>query len=391
MKNLKLSRSIAAALGFAALVFLTGGGRPAYNPYCGQFTDVSSTNMFCPGITEAYNLGVMNGSSPTTFGPSGVMTRDQLAATVSRSYDTTTRRVSRRGALNQWWTNTGAGSLLFGVVAGVPTSANTIRSDGTDIWVSASDKVFRVRGSDASLLDTWTVPGAGDILVAMGRIFVSGTGGLYAIDPSLAPSPLTAISGSSSGDLAYDGKRIWTVQDGTASILTPKAGPAFDAVTVTGFDRLVSVLFDGANIWVVDNHGGLGRSSLLKLDSSGNVLTTVLVGSGAVRAVFDGTNIWVPAVIDSLWPTVTVVRAVGINSGTVLPLSDYNGLQAPIAGAFDGERIAFIDVTSYTIAYYRASDLKPLGFASLGSLQPRAIGSDGMNFWVATTGGLIRF
>jgi hypothetical protein len=43
--------------------------------------------------------------------------------------------------------------------------------------------VTRIRAGDGKILQTWAVEGADWLLVAMGRVFVTGTAGIYLIDP----------------------------------------------------------------------------------------------------------------------------------------------------------------------------------------------------------------
>src|SRR6185295_4968625 len=118
------------------------------------------------------------------------VTRLQMAAFLSRTVDGVLRRGSRRAALDQFWTTQGASSLGVTTLGGETVM---VRSDGADLWVTSdvSQTVSRVRASDGKLLETWTgLPGAAGVLVAMGRIFVTGelpTGQLFRIDPTQPP------------------------------------------------------------------------------------------------------------------------------------------------------------------------------------------------------------
>src|SRR5258706_2183776 len=66
------------------------------------FTDVMGSAFFC-SIAEIYFQGITLGTSPTTYSPSNNVTRDQMAAFLSRMLDTTLQRGSERAALNQFW------------------------------------------------------------------------------------------------------------------------------------------------------------------------------------------------------------------------------------------------------------------------------------------------
>src|SRR5215471_13954313 len=115
------------------------------------FTDVMSSPFFCQ-IAEAYFSGLANGTSATTYNPSGTVSRDQMAAFITRTQDSSLRRGSKRAALRQFWTTTprylnSAGGLGTTTVGGNPLS---VQSDGEDLWVANkySNTVSRVRGSD---------------------------------------------------------------------------------------------------------------------------------------------------------------------------------------------------------------------------------------------------
>src|SRR6185503_10399804 len=66
------------------------------------FTDVMASGFFCQ-IAEAYFSGLTNGTSATTYSPAANVTRDQMAAFVTRTMDQSLKRGSRRAAHNQWW------------------------------------------------------------------------------------------------------------------------------------------------------------------------------------------------------------------------------------------------------------------------------------------------
>jgi hypothetical protein len=81
------------------------------------FTDVMGSSFFC-SITQLYFQGITLGTTATTYSPSNNVTRDQMAAFLSRTQNSALHRGSRRAALNQFWTTTpqydvmeGAGNL----------------------------------------------------------------------------------------------------------------------------------------------------------------------------------------------------------------------------------------------------------------------------------------
>jgi YVTN family beta-propeller protein len=368
-----------------------GGGANAVLGVCGPFTDVSDA-AFCPFVLEIFTLGITTGTSPTTYDPTSSVSRLQMAAFLSRTVDGVLKRGSRRTALDQFWTPQGP------TVLGVTTLGNglhLVKSDGVDLWVARlgnGGTVSRVRGSDGKLLETWTgATGATGVLVAMGRIFVTGNtspGNLYQIDPSQAAGAVTTVA-SNLGDapqgITFDGSRIWIANfvGSSISIVTPGGTIPWTATTVTtGFSGPTGALYDGANVWVTDNQAG----KLLKLDESGAILQTVTVGAGPDIPTFDGTNIWVPNVDSN---SVSVVRA---SNGAVLATLTGNGLSSPFAAAFDGQRVLVTLFSGDSVALWKAADLTSLGVFGAGS-GPFGVCSDGVNFWITLTGSakLARF
>ncbi len=395
MKRFRLNKRLLVIPLVFALAAL-GAAASALLGVCGPFTDVSGP--FCPFILQIYYLGITSGTSPSTYSPDDPVTRGQAAVFVARSFDQSVKRSSRRAALDQFWTPQNAQSL--GLIT-LGNGLTGVKSDGADLWLPKGvpdGSVLRVRASDGKLLETWT--GAtevwGGVLVAMGRIFVTGfgtypiPGRLYMIDPSQPAGTVTtvAILGVGPFGIAFDGSRIWTSNTGSpgsVSIVTPGATLPWSVTTVTpGASALIGILYDGANIWVTEWFA----SSLLKLDSNGAILQRVAVGRQPQYPIFDGTNIWVPNYLDN---TVTVVRA---STGAILATLTSNGLNGPRAAAFDGERVLVTNQVGSRVSLWKAADLTPLGFLSTGpSSGPTGACSDGLNFWITlpSTGQLARF
>ena len=376
-----LTACVAFAAGFSATVLGA----------CGPFTDVAEDG-FCQFVLEIFALGITTGTTPTTYDPSGNVTRLQMAAFLSRSVDGVLKRGNRRAAVNQFWTTQGAPALGITTISpGI--SAFDLRFDGADVWSSndGSSSVSRVRASDGKFLETWTgATGARCLVVAMSRVFVAGNGtpsSLYRITPSQPAGAVSVVSsalGNFATGLAFDGGRFWTANFGTSvSIVTP--GPTIPWTTTNvsaGFSQPLGIVYDGANMWVTDYNFG----TLLKLDSSGAILQTVTVGTHPRFPAFDGTNIWVPNADDA---TVSVVRA---SSGAVLATLTGNGMFNPLTLAFDGQRMLGSNPSTDTVSLWKAADLTPLGsFPMPSSSTPRGICSDATNFWVALTDGIARF
>jgi hypothetical protein len=355
------------------------------------FTDLGAEGPgFCAIVAEAYFSGLTNGTSGTAYSPAANVTRLQMAAFVTRTLDQSLLRGSRRAALNQWWNSTPHFDAGFGVTT-VGSSPQLIQSDGADVWVPnyGSNTVSRVRGSDGTILQTWTgATSAGAVLVALGRVFVTeetNPGKLYMIDPTAtcpcAVTTVTSSLGNTPISIAFDGNNIWTANyGGSVSIVTPGTWAVTPATT--GFSHPSGVLFDGTNVWVTDP----GDNKLKKLNPDGSIAQAVTVGSTPLGPAFDGHNIWVPNNGDG---SLTVVRA---SDGVVLKTfsagnGDQNGLNGPQTAAFDGQRIL---VTNYFggVSLFQATTLSPIaGFATTGMSNPYGACSDGVNFWVGDGGG----
>src|SRR5215472_8046470 len=97
------------------------------------FTDVMSSPFFCQ-IAEAFFSGLANGTSLTTYNPSGTVSRDQMAAFITRTQDSALRRGSKRAALDQFWTT--SPNYTFAGTTSVGTEPFLVKSDGEDLWVA---------------------------------------------------------------------------------------------------------------------------------------------------------------------------------------------------------------------------------------------------------------
>lgn len=353
------------------------------------FSDVSSSNIFFCSIAEAYFSGLTNGITPTTYGPSQPVAREQMAAFVTRTMDQSLKRGNRRAALQQWWTPTDAGSLrTFSVF-----SPYDLVSDGVDLWVTsfaAMGTVKRIR-SDGLVLQTWTgANSALGVVAAAGRIFVTAQtspGKIYVLNPDAAPGAVTVFEndiGANPVQITFDGADLWTANL-SGSISRVNASSAIDSTFTAGFVTPYDILWDGSNLWVVD----IGDNHLKRVDvSNGLVLESISVGNQPRNLLFDGTNIWVS---NALSDSITIVRAIGNLRGTVLATLTGNGLSFPLAMAFDGERVLVCDNGNSSVSLFKASDFSPISNLSLGSGvgAPTSVCSDGVNFWIGVQNNLV--
>jgi hypothetical protein len=339
------------------VLLFTSSRLPADSGTCGggmvtlPFTDVAGNNFFCQ-IAEAYFSGLTNGTTQTTYSPTDSVTREQMAAFVTRTQDSALRRGSRRAALDQWATPKSVPMTGRTTVGDSPTQ---VKSDGIDLWVtdSSSGDVKRVRASDGLVIGTWTgATEAFGVLVARGRVYVTGTtvpGHLYMIDPRQPHGVVTTLS-STLGDaprgITTDGQYIWAANQ--TGVSRHNLETQFTNNFIAGFNGPYGILFDGASLWITD----YSASQLRKLDSNGEVVQNVTVGFGPLLPVFDGSNIWVP---NSSSNSVSVVRA---RDGMVLATLTGNGLSLPIQAAFDGQRVLVTNSSGPSVSMSNASDCR---------------------------------
>jgi hypothetical protein len=394
---MKLNRSmiLRAALLFSIMANLTilSSKIQADTGNCGgvtitlPFNDVMASPFFCQ-IAAAYFSGLTNGTGDgTTYSPTQTVTREQMAAFISRTLDQSLKRGSKRAATEQWYTPQSAANLALTTVGDEPIQ---VKFDGLDLWVANkfSATVTRVRASDGTVLGTWTGTSlAGGIVCAMGKVFITGdagTGKLYMIDPTQPPGTVTTLSSSLGvlpGGIAFDGLRIWTANLNSVSIVS--LNPTSVTTVSTGFSFPIGALYDGANIWVTN----VGDDTIKKLDASGAILQSITLGSNPRNPVFDGMNIWVPNQGAASVSVVRVKDAQGnaLASAFVLATLTDNGLASPSTAAFDGERI--LVTNSQSVSLWKAADLTPLGnFPTGAGTNPIGACSDGLNFWITLAG-----
>jgi hypothetical protein len=360
------------------------------------FNDVMASPFFCQ-IAAAYFSGLTNGTGDgTTYSPTQTVTREQMAAFITRTMDQSLKRGSRKAVAKKWWTPQNAGSLTLTDVGDFPQH---VEFDGTDLWVAnrSSATVLRIRPSDGKLLGTWTgATNAASIVAATGKIFVIGItnpGSLYMIDPTQPAGAVTTLTISLGGfpfAIAFDGLRLWTANTG-GSVSIVSLNPTMVTTVSTGFSSLIGILYDGTNIWVTDQTA----NTLLKLNPDGSIAQTLNMGSTLRFPVFDGTNIWVPGFNSNSLTVIRVKDAAGNPLATAFELATLtgNGMNGPVTAAFDGDRILVTNQT-HSVSIWKAADLTPLGNVPTGDgTSPFGACSDGLNFWITlqSTNKLARF
>lgn len=386
---------------FAGAVLLSIASLGAHATPCGSanypfpYTDVAPLgDAFCPGILQAYVLGVTKGTSPTTFSPNQDVTRVQMTTFLQRSQDQTLRRASRRMALGQWW-NQMSYEAMQKVALPPGRSLGLCKSDGTSVWVANGTRIQSVRAAtgqveadlDMRVQQTDDLFG---ILVMNGRLTLTDPIARRVARAVPSKDPPYLLAGFSydvpfaPNTLTFDGTRLWfaNYDDGTIFIMNVTNGaPALTGSLVGGFSRPTDVVYDGQNVWVSEA-GTANRIS--KLDANGAILQSVPVGTAPAYMAFDGANLWVPNFTDG---TISVVQAATGAVVATIQQTFENGLFGPLQAAFDGERILITSHANSKLQLFRAADLAFLGRIDLpaGAL-PFGVCSDGVNFWVTLRG-----
>jgi DNA-binding beta-propeller fold protein YncE len=408
-ENMKVNRSMAVRLVLlislmASLTVLSSrlqadtgscGGVPLTLP----FTDVQGNAFFCQ-IAAAYFSGLTNGTSATTYTPSQPVPREQMAAFITRTMDQSLKRGSKRAAIGKWW-DAKHPNFQFVKTFSADLDPQLIACDGHAVWVawSGSGSLSRHNSHANAPFEEqvyrWTgAPNAHGILAVGETAFIVSNepiGKLYTTSASFNTTLLISSDvGPAPFALTTDGDFLWIANYGnfpsTGGVTRIRPDNSAKQSFTSGFTHPVGILFDGANLWVTDDElAPNGNSTLKRVDlTSGAVIQTIPMQSGAAFPVFDGTNLWV---LNPYSNSVSVVRAVGGLRGTVLQTLTGNGLSKPIAAAFDGERIAITNETGASVSLFRATDLTPLGSISFPGQAPRGICSDGIYFYMTNPNG----
>ena len=244
--------------------------------------------------------------------------------------------------------------------------------DGTNLWISNSTYVMKVRASDGQFQASYAMTSPGSLAFDGQRIWVNQNGGstvsaIYASDGRPAFSNPITVASNPKG-LAWDGWTMWEVTDTTVGrllswgagyyclVTTPpgNSGVAFDGnytwvsnsttsqvfkydwhctlqqiVNVSG--RPVGIAFDGTNMWTANAAGTLAR-----ITPGGTVSNYYSVGGSPQQIAFDGANIWVALGSGGVSKVVAFGSNMGTISTTVVPCSSGS---VAVGLAFDGASV----------------------------------------------------
>jgi len=143
------------------------------------------------------------------------------------------------------------------------------------------------------------------------------------------------------------------------------------------------VMFDGHYIWVaVQNPDG---GALVKMNTSGAVLSTTGVGDNPDEMAFDGTNVWVT---DFTSNDVTIVDSSGnlVKTIPLAPSTNPAGPANPEGIVFDGKSIWVANDGPYmnSVSKFDVASQSLVGTYPVG-LAPDSVAFDGTYIWVANS------
>jgi DNA-binding beta-propeller fold protein YncE len=285
-----------------------------------------------------------------------------------------------------------APALYFYVVqvGGLSSAANSVLFDGKSIWVAVYDQVA---GGSVKRLDTvgtvLSTTSVGNYPVELAfdgqNVWVTDylSSDVMAIDAAgQLVGTIKLPANANPEGILYDGKYIWTANNGTGVNNVSKIDPSSMTLLATYPVNLSpdGVAFDGTYIWVTNSYS----NNVTKLDrASGEILRTYPTGNFPLSIIFDGgKNLWIGNGADQSFGTavtgsVVKMRAYGgVNLGTFPVGSGVRGL------AYDGSHIWVCNSRSNTVSLLRASDGTTLGTYPTGHA-PRSVAYDGSRMWIA--------
>jgi hypothetical protein len=281
---MKIKRSkILRAVGLVILTMLAGAmnSLQADNGTCNggsitlPFSDVAGSIFFCQ-IAEAYFCGLTNGSSATTYSPAAPVPREQMAAFITRTMDQSLKRGSRRGKLQQWWTQKAFTSTALTPVGsnpgGVANYPAGIAYNGEYLMLSSFS------GSNSGGVTIYHVPSHGKTTVTTGF--------------------------SDPWGVIYDGNAFWVTDVGDNQIKRLNVNGQIQQSIVLG-SHSYQPIFDGANIWIPCRDQNL----VIVVKASNGSVIALLPGnglSGPVSASFDGERVMI---VNNLGNSVSLWRA----------------------------------------------------------------------------------
>lgn len=167
--------------------------------------------------------------------------------------------------------------------------------DGTAIWVAngTSRTLSRLDRQTGDILATVSLPN-----VPSNLLFANGF--LWTANASANTVTQVTTDGTVVGNyrveggplaLALDGTRLWvgSPNNGTLSQLDPASGKVLNTIELGGQPDVYAIAFAIDATWVALKD----KDEVIKIDSSGKIVSHVKVGKEPVALIFDGQSLWV--------------------------------------------------------------------------------------------------
>lgn len=230
----ELAVALVRALGYTHIAGLAG-------TLSSPFTDVTTNAGY---ITMAYNLGLTNGTTATTFSPNKVATREQTAVIFIRLYNKLHgNTISRTGILSTGNAFTALDGMDALIVDGAAASENTLRIKGfarqeavlSAVQSAGVPNLLYIEG-DASLLRA--KPAAAAAMLADGTK-AAGYSGILLDIPGLNTTHTAALTALAQALRAALGSRpLYLVTEAPVWQGTPRDGYDYAALSAVA-DRLI--------------------------------------------------------------------------------------------------------------------------------------------------------
>ena len=383
-------RYIPCLLGAVLLVFLpTQTGRVlAQGAICGPFTDVPSSNGFCPFILEAFITSITQGTSPTTFSPNDPVTRAQAATFVTRTMDQTLHRGTVRTAIGKSWAPSSSNG---GVATEVGGAANDIVTDGIYLWIARADgRILTVNAANRRSIESWSLVSGVPRKLGLfaGLVWIADDQGrLHSFNPTFPAGTATlmsTITGILPGfpALAFDGTNVWLASSaGTKISIYPVSTPA--GITFSPGANVEGLVFDGTNMWVLTADSHLLKMTIPTPGAGVPAVVETLTIPGPVndcRMLYDGNNIWIPIGTTGALYVVRPTQNPGSLPSSIVKNEAIPNVGFPYVASYDGENVMIGGLNNGMVALYRATDLVRIRTFDSGATGVRGIASDGRTF-----------
>jgi hypothetical protein len=381
-------RCISWLLGAAILMFVPSQATRAFAQNCGPFADVPANNIFCPFILQAFITSVTQGTSPTTFSPGNLVSRDQMVTFFDKGMDLTLRRGTIRTAIGKTWFPS---STAGGISTDVGGAVVDIVSDGHFLWVGRNDgKILKVNVADRRTLEQWSLTSGLPRKLGLfaGLVWIADDqGALHFFDPAKAAGNATVLFGAGTvaagfPALAFDGTNVWLSSSSGTKMLIYQVSASSGFSFNPGASNVLGQVFDGTNMWVLLANATILKMTIPTAAAAVPAMQETVALPGNVtdsRMLFDGNNIWIPSGFGTIFVVRPTTNQAALAS-SVVKNEAVPDVGFPYVASFDGENVMIGGVNNGTVALYKSTDTLRIRTIVTGAGSVRGIASDGRTF-----------